>query len=363
MTTLSTSPGHWCVRLAGVTQEPCMRHVEAGRDWSCKVVKYVTTGVCARQMKRSTVVGEGGRSVEDSIRTSYGTFLRSGLLRLAAAVPAAPAWLARRRCPRDLRLFVVIVVTLFLFTEHSLRASPEAQCGKHDFLSTHARRRLMDPVITRVEKRLAEWTHLNITHQEDIQILRYAHGQKYGAHYDTLQVLTEAWPAMNPPSSRTWCCAQLLVARDHARQCSAPAHVTPHNTFQSCLQNGRSPLHTTVLRLGADPAMRVTMWAAGWQDGRACVHRAAVSVGLRGGRRDRLPQRVGVAGPVNGGALRAVLRVRKGPRRRPTKKGCAHACKVWWCGVHKSIPIRQCGCYMRSSASHPSSDLVLRKMS
>ena len=27
---------------------------------------------------------------------------------------------------------------------------------------------------------------MNITHQEDMQILRYAKGQKYGAHYDSL---------------------------------------------------------------------------------------------------------------------------------------------------------------------------------
>jgi prolyl 4-hydroxylase len=30
----------------------------------------------ALQMKRSTVVGAGGQSVEDQIRTSYGTFLK-----------------------------------------------------------------------------------------------------------------------------------------------------------------------------------------------------------------------------------------------------------------------------------------------
>lgn len=74
------------------------------------------------RMKRSTVVGKGGQSTEDNIRTSYGTFLR----------------------------------------------------------------RLADPVITDVEQRLATWTHLNISHQEDMQILRYGLGQKYGAHYDSL---------------------------------------------------------------------------------------------------------------------------------------------------------------------------------
>ena len=29
-----------------------------------------------RQMRKSTVVGQGGKSVLDNIRTSYGTFLR-----------------------------------------------------------------------------------------------------------------------------------------------------------------------------------------------------------------------------------------------------------------------------------------------
>ena len=47
-------------------------------------------------------------------------------------------------------------------------------------------RRLQDPIISRVEDRLAAWTHLNVSHQEDMQILRYGIGQKYGAHYDSL---------------------------------------------------------------------------------------------------------------------------------------------------------------------------------
>ena len=42
------------------------------------------------QMRRSTVVGQGGKSVEDSIRTSYGTFLRSvGLPGRSASAPCA----------------------------------------------------------------------------------------------------------------------------------------------------------------------------------------------------------------------------------------------------------------------------------
>lgn len=74
-------------------------------------------------MQRSTVVGENGTSVLDNIRTSYGMFLR----------------------------------------------------------------RLQDSVVTRMEERIAHWTKLNVSHQEDTQILRYAVGQKYGAHYDSLE--------------------------------------------------------------------------------------------------------------------------------------------------------------------------------
>jgi hypothetical protein len=36
----------------------------------------VPTESLPTQMKRSTVVGPGGKSVEDSYRTSYGTFLK-----------------------------------------------------------------------------------------------------------------------------------------------------------------------------------------------------------------------------------------------------------------------------------------------
>lgn len=73
-------------------------------------------------MHRSTVVGKNGGDVEDSIRTSYGTFLS----------------------------------------------------------------RLHDPIIGEIQKRVASWTQLNLSHQEDMQVLRYAHGQKYGEHYDSL---------------------------------------------------------------------------------------------------------------------------------------------------------------------------------
>lgn len=75
-------------------------------------------------MKQSTVVGTNGDSVLDSVRTSYGTFIP----------------------------------------------------------------RLQDDVVARVQHRVAAWTKLNITHQEDMQVLRYGVGQKYGSHFDSLDI-------------------------------------------------------------------------------------------------------------------------------------------------------------------------------
>ena len=78
--------------------------------------------VAAPQMRRSTVVGHKGGGVVDNIRTSYGTFIK----------------------------------------------------------------RLHDPVIARIEQKIAKWTNTTIAQQEDIQVLRYVDGQKYGAHQDGL---------------------------------------------------------------------------------------------------------------------------------------------------------------------------------
>lgn len=63
------------------------------------------------------MVGEGGKSVLDMVRTSRGTFLR----------------------------------------------------------------RNRTPTIAAVEKRLELWSHYNVSNQEDMQILRYSNFQKYGA--------------------------------------------------------------------------------------------------------------------------------------------------------------------------------------
>ncbi|KXZ43534.1 hypothetical protein GPECTOR_88g477 [Gonium pectorale] len=79
--------------------------------------------LAAPQMKRSTVVGAGGRSVEDSYRTSYGTFLK----------------------------------------------------------------RYQDEIVERIENRVAAWTQIPVVHQEDTQVLRYGLGQQYKVHADTLR--------------------------------------------------------------------------------------------------------------------------------------------------------------------------------
>ncbi|GFR49468.1 hypothetical protein Agub_g11528 [Astrephomene gubernaculifera] len=79
--------------------------------------------LAAPQMKRSTVVGAGGKSVEDNYRTSYGTFLK----------------------------------------------------------------RYQDAVLERIENRVAAWTQIPVEHQEDMQILRYGLGQQYKVHSDTLR--------------------------------------------------------------------------------------------------------------------------------------------------------------------------------
>ncbi|KAG2494060.1 hypothetical protein HYH03_007704 [Edaphochlamys debaryana] len=77
--------------------------------------------LAAPKLKRSTVVGSKGQGVVDEIRTSYGMFIR----------------------------------------------------------------RLADPIVTRIEKRVSIFTQIPVENQEDIQVLRYGHGQTYGAHYDS----------------------------------------------------------------------------------------------------------------------------------------------------------------------------------
>lgn len=78
--------------------------------------------LAAPLMKKSTVVGPDGSSTLDPYRTSYGVFLP----------------------------------------------------------------RLKDSIVTSIEDRVAAWVNIPTIHQEDIQVLRYGYGQKYGAHTDSL---------------------------------------------------------------------------------------------------------------------------------------------------------------------------------
>lgn len=78
--------------------------------------------LAAPTMKRSTVVGPDGKSVEDDYRTSYGTFVK----------------------------------------------------------------RRQDEVLARVEARVASWVQIPEDHAEDMQVLRYSYLQTYKPHMDTL---------------------------------------------------------------------------------------------------------------------------------------------------------------------------------
>eukprot|EP00798_Chlamydomonas_sp_ICE-L_P025319 gene25319-10975_t len=55
-------------------------------------------------------------------------------------------------------------------------------------------RRLYDPIIAGIERRISLFTHVPVQHQEDIQVLRYTEGQKYSAHYDSAYDTKEAGP-------------------------------------------------------------------------------------------------------------------------------------------------------------------------
>lgn len=45
-------------------------------------------------------------------------------------------------------------------------------------------RRYQDALIAAVEERVSEWTNMPVSHQEDMQVLRYAPGQVYKPHSD-----------------------------------------------------------------------------------------------------------------------------------------------------------------------------------
>jgi hypothetical protein len=46
-------------------------------------------------------------------------------------------------------------------------------------------KRFQDPMVESIERRISVATRLPVSHQEEIQVLRYTKGQKYSAHYDS----------------------------------------------------------------------------------------------------------------------------------------------------------------------------------
>ncbi|GFR42774.1 hypothetical protein Agub_g3735 [Astrephomene gubernaculifera] len=121
-------PDEWALTLDEPEGVPWVETV----SWSPRVFVYhnfLSSAECrhikrvaAPMMKQSSVVGQNGSSVLDTYRTSYGTFVK----------------------------------------------------------------RRHDPVIERVLRRVAAWTKTPVENQEDLQVLRYGVGQKYGAHTDSL---------------------------------------------------------------------------------------------------------------------------------------------------------------------------------
>lgn len=82
--------------------------------------------------------------------------LQQAALRPAAMQPAAPQPPAPQPAQGSCRAWQLWVHNRFLLPAE-LASWPNC-------------RRLQDPVITRIEQRVAEWTHLNISHQEDMQV-------------------------------------------------------------------------------------------------------------------------------------------------------------------------------------------------
>eukprot|EP01023_Acetabularia_acetabulum_P065302 TRINITY_DN8627_c0_g1_i6.p2 TRINITY_DN8627_c0_g1~~TRINITY_DN8627_c0_g1_i6.p2 ORF type:complete len:233 (+),score=27.24 TRINITY_DN8627_c0_g1_i6:493-1191(+) len=46
-------------------------------------------------------------------------------------------------------------------------------------------KRYQDDIVTGIEQKVANWTHLPVENQEDMQILRYSEGQEYKEHFDS----------------------------------------------------------------------------------------------------------------------------------------------------------------------------------
>ena len=162
-------------------------------------------------------------------------------------------------------------------------------------------------MVTRVERRLELYTHINISHQEDVQILRYSDGEKC------------ALPCR--------CSEPMLVVLDASPTC--------HRRIDA-----RVSVNTGPMTRGARHILSKTpRWSPGRNIANVCRRRRSHGRAARGhaahgdgapvpdrhggGRRDGVPGGQHLAGPRQPPALRSLLGVRPGQRRRATAQRCA----------------------------------------
>lgn len=148
-------------------------------------------------MQRSTVVGDNGSSVLDDYRTSYGTFIS----RCVHAYCGDDGGI-----DDDDDDMVVMIAFMIVFLCEATRVTvvirataANRHCGRAQSLITPApicprmptapptaphptptppqTSRYQTDIVKRMEDRIALLTHLPVTHQEDVQVLRYGIGQ------------------------------------------------------------------------------------------------------------------------------------------------------------------------------------------
>lgn len=137
-------------------------------------------------MKRSTVVGSGGASVQDNIRTSYGTFISRLHDDIITGVEQHVALWTQLNLSHQVRSAPAAAYPAT--TVHSLPvpAQPSPSPAHHHY------HYLRDPPTDRLPPTPC-YPLRPPALQEDFQVLRYGIGQKYGSHYDTLE---EAHPRL-----------------------------------------------------------------------------------------------------------------------------------------------------------------------
>lgn len=125
------------------------------------------------KLEKSMVAdNKSGKSVQSEVRTSSGMFLDK----------------------RQVRPSVSTVYTthsmhaLLSICEHVAPSPTDGQSVADSnmvFLSScSARSVAQDPVVSRIEERIAAWTFLPQENAENMQVLRYEPGQKYEPHFD-----------------------------------------------------------------------------------------------------------------------------------------------------------------------------------